>query len=281
MNNTPIRPDQPFVGRLLEQKGYTSPHPYRRVRFAALRYLSGILGIVVKSAWVARHNRFTNQDFFNRSIAAIRLVERVGGTVEIQGLAHLADAAAPVVVVANHMSLLEAFMLPCLIIPFSPLCVVIKKELTTYPGFGRAMRTLNHIAVSRDNPRADFRTVMEEGLQFLQQGISVLIFPQATRNSVFNPTDFNTLGEKLAARARVPVIPVALKTDLHGNGRLFKEFGQIDPSRPVRVAFGPPVNPALDGRQAHDQIIRFIVDQLRAWGLPVADAVSEPERTAP
>ena len=281
MNNTPIRPDQPFVFSLLENQAYTSPAPRRPALFAPLRYLAGIFKIAFSCGWTARHHHFDNQDAFNRSYDSVKLVEAIGGTVEIRGLEHLAAPKGPVVVVANHMSLLETFMIPCILIPFRPVCIVLKKELTEYPGFGRAMKALNHIAVSRDNPRADFRTVMEEGVAFLNNGISVILFPQSTRNATFIPAEFNTLGVKLAAKAGVPVVPVALKTDLHGNGRVCKEFGRIDPSRPVRFRFGPPVDPQKEGRQAHDRVVRFIADQLRNWGLPVRESAAPTGQPTP
>jgi 1-acyl-sn-glycerol-3-phosphate acyltransferase len=206
----------------------------------------------------------------------IQTLENIGANLEITGIEHLARQKGAVVVVCNHMSLLETFLLPSTLLPFTPMCVVIKKELTEYPAFGRVMSSVNHIAVTRNNPREDFRIVMEKGLAYLQAGISVLIFPQSTRNSVFVPAEFNTLGEKLAAKAGVPVLPVAVKTDLQGNGRLFKEFGAVNPASPVRIAYGPSVDPRQDGRQAHDAVITFIGGQLRAWGLPVQDATPAP-----
>ncbi len=45
----------------------------------------------------------------------------------------------------------------------------------------------------------------------LKKNISVLIFLQTTRELRFDPKKFNTLGIKLAKRAKVPVIPVAVK----------------------------------------------------------------------
>ena len=272
MNITGIDTLQPFVSDLLKNRHYRSPKPIKPAPFATLRYYKGIIGIILTSAWIARNGKFSNQDWINRSFHMIKLIEGIGGSIEVSGLENLAERKGPVVIVSNHMSLLETFLLPCLIIPFTPMCVVIKKELTEYPGFGKTMSTVNHIAVTRDNPRADFRLVMEKGVEFLNGGVSVLIFPQSTRNPVFLPSEFNTLGEKLAAKAGCSVIPVAVKTDLHGTGRLLKDFGAIDPNRPVRVAFGPPVDPQKEGRQTHDTILRYIGGQLRAWGLPVQDA---------
>lgn len=275
MNKTGINMAHPFVVQLLKDHAYHTPRLPNPAFLATWRYYKGIARVITDSTLIARKGQFDNQAWFDRSYYTVKLVERVGGTLDVAGLEHLANLKGPAVFVSNHMSLLETFLFPSLILPFTPVCFVIKKELTEYPGFGKAMSSINHIAVTRNNPRADFRTVMEKGQAFLEAGISVLIFPQATRNTVFIPAEFNTLGEKLAAKAGVPIIPAAVKTDMHGNGRLLKEFGAIKPALPARIVFGPPVDPKLDGKQTHEKIIRFIGDQLRSWGLPVQDAGPE------
>jgi 1-acyl-sn-glycerol-3-phosphate acyltransferase len=277
MNTLGIDRTHPFVANLLATCHYRTPQAPKPVFLATWRYYKGILTVIKDSSWIARNGQFSNQDWFNRAYYTIKTIERIGGTLEVSGLEHLAKQTGPVVVLANHMSLLETFLFPALLIPFTPMCVVVKKELTELPGFGKAMSAANHIAVSRTNPRDDFRIVMEQGTAFLKAGISVLIFPQSTRNSVFIPSEFNTLGEKLAAKAGVPVIPVAVKTDLHGNGRLLKEFGPVNAASPVRVAFGPAIDPQKEGRLAHDKVIAFISGHLRGWGLPVQEAPPAPK----
>jgi len=82
----------------------------------------------------------------------------------------------------------------------------------------------------------------------------------------FDPREFNTIGVKLAKRADVPVIPFALKTDAWGNGKMVKDFGRIDPSRTVHFAFGAPLRVTQQGAAEHQEIIRFIVSNLKAWG---------------
>ncbi len=272
MNTLGINTSHPFVANLLLKHRYTSPPHASSALFPTLRYYQGLTGLIVKCSWVARNNTYSNQDFFDTSYNTLKLVEKIGGQVDISGLEHLAGLKSAAVIVCNHMSLLETFLLPCALVPFKPLCIVIKKELTEYAGFGKTMSAINHIAVTRDNPRADFRTVLEKGAEFLKNGVSILIFPQSTRNPVFVPAEFNTLGEKLAAKAGCPVVPVAIKTDLHGTGSLIKEFGRIDVSKPVKIVVGPALDPVQEGRGLHDKVIRFIGDNLRSWGLPVQDA---------
>ena len=73
-----------------------------------------------------------------------------------------------------------------------------------------------------------------------------------------DPKKFNALGIKLAKQDKVPVFPVAVKTDFWGMGRWFKDSGRIDPSKPVRVSFGEPVHVGGNGKPEHRPTVVFI-----------------------
>jgi 1-acyl-sn-glycerol-3-phosphate acyltransferase len=127
------------------------------------------------------------------------------------------------------------------------------------------MRSRDPIAVTRTNPRHDLKAVLEGGVDRLKQGISIIVFPQTTRTHSFDPTQFNTIGVKLAQRANVPVVPLALLSDAWGNGKYFKDFGKIDPSKKVYFAFGKPMWVQGRGTNEHQAIIQFISRKLQEW----------------
>jgi 1-acyl-sn-glycerol-3-phosphate acyltransferase len=127
------------------------------------------------------------------------------------------------------------------------------------------MRSRNPIVVSRDNPRQDLVTVLEEGAKRLTQGTSIILFPQTTRTPQFDPAQFNTLGVKVAKKADVPVVPVALKTDAWENGSMLKDFGAIVPERTVHIRFGAPIQVDGNGRTQHEAVVAFIQENLRRW----------------
>ena len=206
------------------------------------------------------------------SFDILRALEAAGVRLEIAGVGRFAALGGPCVFVGNHMSTLETFVLPTVILSAKRMTYVVKRELTSYPVFGHVMRARDPIVVGRANPRDDLKAVLEGGAERLRAGISIVVFPQTTRTPVFDPAAFNTIGVKLARRAQVPVVPIALKTDAWGNGRVVKDIGRIDPAKTVHIEFGAPLRVQGTGVTEHQRVIDFIRERLRAWGGTVADA---------
>jgi 1-acyl-sn-glycerol-3-phosphate acyltransferase len=199
------------------------------------------------------------------SYSILSSIEKVGVNIEITGLDNVRRCEGTCVFVANHMSTFETFVLPAILLPYKDITFIVKQSLVKYPVFKHILISKEAIVVGRKNPRADLMTVLRQGGKLLSKGRSIIIFPQTTRFSVFDPAEFNTIGVKLAKRADVPVIPIALKTDAWGCGRLFKDFGRIDPRKSVHFAFGEPLYIKDNGIEEHNRIIHFIEQNLREW----------------
>lgn len=191
---------------------------------------------------------------------------RVGADVAIDGIEHVCSVDGPCVIVGNHMGTLETCVLPGILLPFRPVTFVVKRSLLGYPYLGAVLCQLQAIGVDRKSARGDLVQVLKEGEQRLKAGLSVIVFPQSTRSAVFDPEGFNTLGVKLARRAKVPVVPMALRTDFWGNGPWIKDIGPIRPALPIRFAFDAPIPVEGRGDAAHDRVVAFILDRLAAWG---------------
>ncbi|PLX29437.1 MAG: 1-acyl-sn-glycerol-3-phosphate acyltransferase [Ignavibacteria bacterium] len=226
---------------------------------------SRVIGIVFSSSRKARRGTYDGQTWSDSSIDIFNALEIAGCRFDIQRMNILHSFDGPAVFVANHMSILETFILPSLINPVHHCTFVIKPSLMEYPVFKHVMRSRNPVVVSRDNPRQDLITVLEEGSKRLADGISIVLFPQTTRTTQFDPSQFNSLGVKLAKRAGVPVVPVALKTDAWSNGRRLKDFGPIDPSKTIHFTFGDPMTVEGNGKEQHEIAAAFIAEQLARW----------------
>jgi 1-acyl-sn-glycerol-3-phosphate acyltransferase len=156
-------------------------------------------------------------------------------------------------------------VLPSLINPVRRCTFVIKPSLMGYPVFGPVMRSRDPIVVTRDNPRQDLQTVLDEGARRLAAGTSIVLFPQTTRSGTFDPAKFNSLGVKLAKNAGVPIVPVALKTDAWANGSMLKDFGPIYPHLPIHIEFAAPLPVEGNGREQQEAAVAFISSRLSAW----------------
>ncbi len=223
------------------------------------------LEVVFRASAKSKRKVYSDTEWCRSSKITLLALERAGVQFDITGTEHLRDLESPCVFVANHMSVLETVILPIIIRPFKRVTFIVKDSLMTYPVFKHVLRTRQPIVVNRVNPRQDLKTVLKEGKTLLDKGISVIVFPQTTRSRTFDPDSFNTLGVKLAARAKVPVIPLALITDAWANGRWIKEFGRIHPARKVYFAFDAPITVEGRGTDAHERVIEFISSTIRMW----------------
>jgi 1-acyl-sn-glycerol-3-phosphate acyltransferase len=229
-------------------------------------FYADLFRIVLRSGHRAKQSRYGDYDWAASSFEVLRAIERAGVRIEITGVDNFRNLDGPCVFISNHMSTFETFVLPAIVEPVKDTTFVVKQSLMTYPVFGPVMRSRKPVTVGRENPRDDLTAVMEGGTERLAAGRSIIIFPQTTRTNVFDPKLFNTIGVKLARKASVPVIPVALKTDAWSNGRFLKEFGRIYPSRRAHFCFGEPLVIKSRGTEEHNVIIDFIRRKLEQWG---------------
>ncbi len=199
-------------------------------------------------------------------LRVLRLVERIGGYVSIEGFEHIKDVGSPVIWVSNHVSSLETYLFPAILMSWPGLIIVLKESLVRYPLFGSVVRSVDPIRVQRKNAIEDLRKVLHDGTAGIQAGRSALIFPQGARRRNFDPTTFNTLGTKLALRAKVPVVPIAVSTDFLRIGKLHRDAtSSVHPASPVRIACGPVIPYELGQAEVQRRSVDFIVSKLTQW----------------
>ncbi|OGV63644.1 MAG: hypothetical protein A3K19_08470 [Lentisphaerae bacterium RIFOXYB12_FULL_65_16] len=241
----------------------------------ALAFYPQVFWIVWRARCKSVRGQYGHEQYARSGLATLQAVERCGGTVEITGLDHLRAAPAPVVVISNHMSTLETFVLGTMLIPEKPMTYVVKDSLLTHAFFGPVMRSREPIAVTRTNPREDLKTVLKQGVAKLAAGTSLVVFPQSTRMVGFVVSRFNSIGAKLAERAGVAVVPLALQTNFWGNGKWIKECGPVGRCKEVRFAFGPAIPAGTPSRQTQAAVVEFLHQRLPAWGIPWQETEAE------
>lgn len=199
---------------------------------------------------------------------SVQKAEKFGIRVTADGWENRNAYKGPVVYLCNHMSTLETILLPPVLLTYGPFNVFVKASLSRLPALKRAAAHMGLIPLGRKSPREDLMQVFTEGVARIKEGNSVLIFPQGSRERVFSRKLYSSIGSKLAEKAGVPVIPIAVKTDCDPTRPkgLFKDFGTVDPSKDIRMRCGPPISGT--SKEMHQKVFDWIKAQLKEWGLP-------------
>ena len=158
--------------------------------------------------------------------------------------------AGNAIVMAKHQSTWETLALQRI---FGPQVWVLKRELLWVPLFGWGLALLEPIAIDRKAGRKAVRQVIHQGIQRLQAGRWVVIFPEGTRVAPGERKRYGVGGALLAAQSGYPVVPVA-----HNAGEFWRRHSFIKYPGVIRVVVGAPITSA--GRPANE-----IIAEVEEW----------------
>jgi 1-acyl-sn-glycerol-3-phosphate acyltransferase len=161
------------------------------------------------------------------------LLKHLNGVhIEVEGREHIPRDRG-VVVMANHQSPWETFYLQLLV---SPQATILKRELLWIPFFGWGLALLKPIAIDRSAGAQALKIIVKEGTARLADGISVMIFPEGTRQPPGTIGHFNSGGAMLATRSGADVLPVA-----HNSGDCWPARSIMRYPGTIRLLIGAPI----------------------------------------
>lgn len=152
-------------------------------------------------------------------------------TFEIFGKENLPDENTPVVYVANHQSQADILAVFLINRQFRWLA---KDSLFKIPIFGWAMRAVGYVPVKRGNKHSHIRC-FRRAREHLEQGTSMLFFPEGTRSTDGKLHTFKNGAFRLAADARVGVMPITVE----GASNLLPKGSMIPAVATVRITVHP------------------------------------------
>lgn len=134
--------------------------------------------------------------------------------------------------VSNHVSNID----PAALFAALPrIAVILKKELRSIPLLGYVMEMGSFIYVDRRD-RASRKRAMEQAVQALKDGVSLLVFPEGTRSPDGNLLPFRPGPFAMAIESGRPIVPITV----HGARELMpKGTLKITPGE-VTLVFHPP-----------------------------------------
>lgn len=230
----------------------------------------GAVGLVgqtfVGSLWVLRAERGWGRWVFK----ACGIHATVSGTEKL-------DLLQNYVYASNHQSLFDILALG----GFLPQLVgfVAKKELTSWPIIGWAIKQSGYVVIDRASGHQAIKAMQRAG-QTIRESNSIVVFPEGTRSPNGELKRFKRGALVLARAAQVPIVPIAIV----GSGdRLPKGAWKVNPGV-VSIRIGEPI-PYEEFANADDydftEILRAKVAELAGESITKVHAVKRPEAQVP
>ena len=179
-----------------------------------------------------------------------------GLKLQVQGAEHI-PRSTPAIYVANHQS---NFDIPILYAGL-PLQFrwMAKQELFRVPLFGLAMKRSGYIPIDRSDRRKAMHS-LTLAAERIRSGTSVIVFPEGTRTPDGRLQDFKQGALLIAAKAGVPVVPVAI----HGSFRIQpKGSWRVNPG-PLKLVIMPPLAGDSQSPGAIRELTRKVHAQIAA-----------------
>ncbi len=214
------------------------------IRFIfALLYtiLSMIFSLPVHAYWRGLFKKGKEMESWTKSWKYVRgffkgLIFFAGTKIEVRGKENIPDDEA-VLFVGNHRSYFDIIITQTL--SKNPMAFVAKKEFLKYPLLHHYMTDIGCLYLDRDNPRQAMKTIAE-GTRRLEEGLSLGLFPEGTRNHGKELLPFKEGGYRMAEKSGRPIVLMALT----GIDDIFENNHHMLKKKNVVIEYSEPFYPS-------------------------------------
>ena len=163
---------------------------------------------------------------------------------------------SPCVIISNHQSTWETLAFQTI---FPAHTWVLKKELLWLPVFGWSLALLKPIIINRGDKLNAIKKVILQGSDRLNKGISVVVFPEGTRQPYNQLGDYQNGGAAIAKKTGYDIIPV-----YHNAGKIWPKGSFIKKSGVITIVIGEAIS-------SSSMTSSGITEEIRNWTLEQAN----------
>ncbi len=158
------------------------------------------------------------------------------------------------VIISNHQSTWETLAFQTI---FPAHTWVLKRELLWLPVFGWSLALLKPIIINRGDKLNAIKKVINQGADRLSKGISVVIYPEGTRQPYGELGAYQNGGSAIAKKTGCSITPV-----YHNAGRLWPKGSFLKKPGEITVVIGEAIsNPSLKTSEVTEQIRQWTLEQ--------------------
>ncbi|APM38354.1 lysophospholipid acyltransferase family protein [Clostridium kluyveri] len=147
------------------------------------------------------------QNYINISLKkwADFILKLIGAQIELEGVENIPKS--PCLFVSNHQGFLD---IPIIVHSVDrTVGFIAKKEIIKFKLIAYWMKQIKCVFIDRKSIRESMKSI-NEAIQILKGGHSMVIFPEGTRSKGPRIGEFKKGSLKLALKAKVPIVPIAI-----------------------------------------------------------------------
>jgi 1-acyl-sn-glycerol-3-phosphate acyltransferase len=165
---------------------------------------------------------------------------------------------SPCVIISNHQSTWETLAFQSI---FPAHTWVLKQELLWLPIFGWSLAMLKPIIINRGDKLKAIKKVIKQGADRLNKGISIVIFPEGTRQPYKHLGEYQNGGAAIAKKSGYEIVPV-----YHNAGNLWPKGSFIKKPGVITVIIGEVISDSnLTSSEVTEKIRNWTLEQEKAF----------------
>lgn len=187
--------------------------------------------------------------FAGPQMVSQKVIRKTKSEVFVNGQDKLPDES--VLFVANHQGLFDILALIGYL--GKPSGFVAKKEIEKLPIVSSWMELMHGVFIDRDDRRQSVKAI-GQGIENLKNGHSIVVFPEGTRSRGSNLNTFKSGSLRLATKAKVPIVPIAI----NGTYQMMEEGNGRIKSSTIQMTIAEPIYPSDYQDKKHSELAASI-----------------------
>lgn len=157
-----------------------------------------------------------------------RVIQDFDIQIDLKGKENIPDTG-PVVFAGNHQGFGDIVLCLYAFDKFQT-GFLAKDNLARLPFYGKWIKDIRSVFIEREDTRASLKAI-NEGIELIEEGYSLVVFPEGTRSKNEIMAEFKRGSLRLATKLGVPIIPFTINNSY----KIFEERGIV--TKGVKVGF--------------------------------------------
>lgn len=205
--------------------------------------------------------RIKSSEKYNESLYKVangwanHILKVIGISVSVKGIENLPEGNC--LVVSNHQSNSDFLILMAKL--NKHMGFMAKKEMLKLHIVGSWMKAIHCVFIDREDIRESLKAI-NKGIDNIENGYSMVVFPEGTRSKSHNLGEFKKGSMKMATKTTVPIVPIVLDNTF----KVFEENNGQLKSAKVSMSILKPINVKELTKEEKNNLAEIVREKIEA-----------------